>query len=1076
MRKTLLSLAASVVWAASWATCTIPDDNIAAARHNAGEPFCFWYWMYGAVEKPAIRADLTAMRQAGLRGTYLMPIRSATQRPDFGGKAEQLTPAFWDCVDYALRTADSLGLEVGVHICDGFALAGGPWFTPEESMQRVVWADTVITVAAPRRAARRANVSSAARPRATVLAPSLATGATAIAAYAVPVDYAEAEVRPVAMTVSEGVTSDDKNLIRSNAPCSFTFEMPAGARVRNVHITPSGTNIQSLRLRVETSTDGRAYTYLTTLAPPRAGWQNTLCGNTFALPQCPGTQPRFFRFSWTPDGTEPGSEDLDAAKWKPTLRLKAIAFSQAPLIDQWEGKSAQVWRVAPSTTTGQLPQSLCVPLNKVTRLDVAADGTVTTPLAPGQYRILTMGYASTGQTNETAGGGRGLECDKFSAQAVNKLVDNWFRKFTQLPSGKAVKYLHVDSWECGCQNWSRTFAAEFQRRRGYDLLPWLPVMAGVPVESAEQSERVLRDVRLTINDLLNDVFFATVRDRAREMGMLFSSESIAPTMVADGLDHYRYADFPMGEYWLNSPTHDKPNDMLDAISGAHIYGKPVVQAEGFTEVRGVWDETPASIKTLLDRNFCLGMNRLFFHVNTHNPWLDRKPGMTLDGIGLFFQRDQTWMPEASAFVDYVTRCSALLQQGRPVQDIAVFIGEEMPRRSVLPERLVSMLPGIFGQARVAAETRRLANEGQPMAESPVGVNHSAGIVDTQHWVNSLRGYQYDSFNPDALLRLAKAEDGSMTLPGGARYKVVVLPATRPMTPAFTGAYSAPVAAKIDTLRSAGVAIIDTPWQADDFTAIGLRRDAVLPDGVGYAHRSSKEGETYFVSNQTDSTVAFTARFRDTARGDAFLYDAVRNTLAPLAGGTLALPPRGSLFVLYPQGDVAAMTACLPQKPQEARQQCDGSRRATTLTGPWTLTLKEAGKSKEIAALEDWSRSSDPVERFFSGHGRYSATVKLGKPVGDECLALGDVRDIAHVWVNGQDCGIIWTAPYEAAIGHALRRGKNTIEIEVVNTWANALRGMDEGTPPYAGIWTNARYRMKQPHLLPAGLMGPVEIR
>ena len=43
--------------------------------------------------------------------------------------------------------------------------------------------------------------------------------------------------------------------------------------------------------------------------------------------------------------------------------------------------------------------------------------------------------------------------------------------------------------------------------------------------------------------------------------------------------------------------------------------------------------------------------------------MDRKPGMTLDGIGLFFQRDQTWMPEARAFVDYVTRCQRWLQRG-----------------------------------------------------------------------------------------------------------------------------------------------------------------------------------------------------------------------------------------------------------------------------------------------------------------------------------------------------------------------------------------------------------------------------
>lgn len=128
----------------------------------------------------------------------------------------------------------------------------------------------------------------------------------------------------------------------------------------------------------------------------------------------------------------------------------------------------------------------------------------------------------------------------------------------------------------------------------------------------------------------------------------------------------------MGEFWLNSPTHDKLNDMLDAVSGAHIYGKSIIQAEGFTEVRGTWDEHPGMLKALLDRNYALGINRLFYHVYVHNPWLDRKPGMTLDGIGLFFQRDQTWWNKgAKALSDYATRCQALLQYGHPVVDIAV---------------------------------------------------------------------------------------------------------------------------------------------------------------------------------------------------------------------------------------------------------------------------------------------------------------------------------------------------------------------------------------------------------------------
>lgn len=108
-------------------------------------PWTFWYWMYGAVSKDGIKADLQAMKDVGLGGCYLMPIRSSSEKPEYEGKAEQLSPAFWEMVRYAMQQADSLGLDMGVHICDGFALAGGPWITPSESMQKIVFSDTIVT-------------------------------------------------------------------------------------------------------------------------------------------------------------------------------------------------------------------------------------------------------------------------------------------------------------------------------------------------------------------------------------------------------------------------------------------------------------------------------------------------------------------------------------------------------------------------------------------------------------------------------------------------------------------------------------------------------------------------------------------------------------------------------------------------------------------------------------------------------------------------------------------------------------------------------------------------------------------
>ena len=1014
-------------------------------------PWTFWYWMYGAVSEAGIRADLQAMKDVGLGGCYLMPIRGAVERPEYEGNADALSDNFWKMVDLALVQADSLGLGMGIHVCDGFALAGGPWIKPEESMQKIVFCDTIMD----------GGFHHFRMPK-----PQHDENYYEdIAVYAIPVKQDRPGIPKV--SYSPKVTVNAKGVYCADAPCWIQYEFDRSTLVQNIEIEPSGTNFQCQRLTVKASDDGVRFYAVKQLTPPRQGWQNTGFNTTFSIPP---TRAKYFRFEWTPEGTEPGAEDLDAAKWKPVLRLKNITFSSWPLIDNWEGKAGYVWRIAPDTPKEDLSVNDFLRPSDLIRGEIVGD-LVEIDLPKGIWRILRMGHTATGHTNATAGGAKGLECDKFSKEAVGKQVDNWFGLFMKRPNHKAIQYLHVDSWECGSQNWSRNFAQEFERRRGYDIIPLLPIYAGVPMVGAEET---LRDIRKTINELINEVFFKTVAQKAKEYGVQLSSESVAPTMVSDGMEHYKYVDVPMGEYWLNSPTHDKPNDMLDAISGAHVYGKNIVQAEGFTEVRGVWDETPASIKALLDRNFALGMNRQFFHVNTHNPWMDKKPGMTLDGIGLFFQRDQIWFPEAKAFVDYITRCQTLLQKGKPVVDIAVYTGEEMPSRALTPDRLVPMLPGLFGDERVTSEQKRLTNEGQPMEESPVGVRHSAGILDLKDWINPLHGYQYDSMNKDALLSQP------------FHYKVLVIPQGTIV--------SDEVKEKIAQLRSQGVMIIDHPYQQATFQKVV--RDVELPDGIAYAHRKDSSYHIYFLANQTDKVQQFAARFRD-ADTVAVVYHPAENTytwshdIKNKRAVDIKLAPYESVFIIFgTRYNCVALTfvkesygrSVLRDEPIHAKDIKSASREVSSLAtndSPlWDISFRESGVKLQGQQLFDWSQHEDERIRYFSGHVRYTTTWKLkGKqvPKGRAWLSFPNVKDIAHVWINGKDCGIAWTAPYEVEITGALQKGKNTIEIEVVNTWHNALRGADQGKAPYEGIWTNAKYRTKGDQLLPAGLLAQPEL-
>lgn len=1067
-----------------------------SVRYTADDarPWTFWYWMYGAVTPEGITADLEAMKQVGLGGAYLMPIKGVGQGPEYEGQAQQLTPEFWEMVDHSMKEAKRLGLRLGMHICDGFALAGGPWIAPQESMQKIVWSDTII---------RGGNIERLPLPQ----LESYEGYSEDIATYAIPLGKQPADVvmRPVISLATlpgtevkdkkKAVNMDEKGVIRSSYPCriDYTYEQPV--TVSNVEIVLSGNNYQAHRLKVLVSDDGRNYRFLKQLKPARHGWQNTDCHSTHGLPP---TTAKYFRFEWTPEGSEPGCEDLDAAKWKPNLKIKEIRLHTAPRIHQWEGKAGFVWRVADASTSQEIPDEACVQLNEVRRLTLT-EGALTAKLPEGEWRILRMGHTSTGHVNATAGGGKGLECDKFSVAAVRKQFDNWFaqvfEKTTPEVAREVLKYMHVDSWECGSQNWSATFAAEFKSRRGYDLMPYLPLLAGIPMESAEKSEQVLRDVRITIGELVTDVFYTVLAQCAGEYDCRFSAECVSPTMVADGLRHYDKVDLPMGEFWLNSPTHDKLNDVLDAVSGAHIYGKNVIQAEGFTEIRGTWDEDPAMLKPLLDRNYALGINKLFFHVFTHNPWLDRAPGMTLDGIGLFYQRDQTWFRESSAFVDYATRCQTLLQKGTPVVDIAVFTGEEMPRRAILPDRLVSILPGIYGAERVESERVRLANEGQPLRVVPVGVTHSANMADPDKWINPLRGYQYDSFNKDALLRLAKVEDGHIVLPGGGRYKVLVLPTARPMDPTAVP-LSKEVEQKIAEWKEQGVIIPELPYKAESFAVMGLERDVELPAEVAYAHRTADDMEIYFIANQKNEARNFTASFRQKGLAPK-LYDAVTGRTyipeqwAEREGRTevsLSLPAYGSRFVIFFKSkdalELFAGDSLLHEENVAAenmakrlvRHEWKEESRTPLENSEWTVHFEKTDVKLVRDELFDWSKESDAKVKFYSGRACYTSSFVVQDEFdGSVLLSLGRVANVATVRVNGKACGIAWTPPYQVDITSALVAGANRLEIEVVNTWANALRGMDQGSAPFDGIWANAKYRLPGDDLLPAGLLGPVEL-
>jgi hypothetical protein len=1036
---------------------------------EAARPWVFWYWMQGAVSRKGVTADLEAIKRAGIGGAYLMPIKDVTNPPLLEPPVRQLSPEWWAMLRFAFSEADRLGLKFAMHDCDGFATAGGPWITPDLAMQKVVWSETQI-------AGGKFIQTNLPQP------PTNESFYRDIAVLAFPTPEGEAvTTRTVVPRVTSSVAGvdaqgivDGSKRFRSDEPCWIQYEFAGPFTCRSITIRPDGNNYQALRLMLEASDDGKNFHSLGRLETPRHGWQDSDADYTFVIVP---TTARLFRFVYDPAGSEPGAEDLDSAKWKPVLKIQSLELSSAVRIPNYEGKSGAVWRKSSRATAELIPDNLCVPLNRITNLTsrVNAAGKLVWDAPPGRWTILRIGHTPTGHRNETGGGGKGLECDKFNPAAARVQFDGWFgetiRQVGPKLAGRVLKVFHVDSWEAGSQNWSPVFRDEFVKRRGYDPTLYLPAFAGIPVGSAEISERFLFDVRQTIADLTAENFFGTMAKLAHKHGCEFSAESVAPTMMSDGMRHFGNVDVPMGEFWLRSPTHDKPNDMADAISGAHVYGKNIVQAEAFTELRLQWDEQPAMLKALGDHNFCLGINRFVLHVFMHNPWMNRLPGMTLGGVGTFFQRDQTWWDLAGGWTDYLRRCQTLLQQGRPVADVLYFTGEELPSRAILPERRMPALPA---------------------------------------------GYTADSINRDALLRLASVKDGRIVLPGGASYAILVLPDTPLMTPEL--------AAKIQKLVKQGATVYGPPPQRslslENFPAcdekvrkiateawgrnvgvvwgvpldVALQRARLAPDclvetearkpanGIEWTHRSAPDAEIYFISNQREEEQAIQVSLRATGRRPE-LWNPVTSKTTAVSNfsendGRTTLPlhlaSRGSVFVVLRK-------AAKDQPQPVGGKNWIELRPALDIAGAWQVTFDPVMSGLErpvrFPQLASWITRDEPEIRFYSGSAIYSKTFNWDKSVqtGRFWLDLGGVSDIASVTLNGKDCGTAWTSPFRVEITSALRRGANTLEIRVANTWNNRLVGDRGVSPSKRKTWTNAPDRSENSPLLHAGLLGPVTV-
>jgi hypothetical protein len=398
-----------------------------------------------------------------------------------------------------------------------------------------------------------------------------------------------------------------------------------------------------------------------------------------------------------------------------------------------------------------------------TKLD--ASGRLAWEAPAGKWTILRFGRTSNGAGTRPAPlPGLGLESDKFDKAALDAHFDAFIGALLReigprkKSPGTGWTMLHIDSWEMGAQNWTAAFRAEFRRRRGYDLMRYLPAMTGRVVDNLEVSERFLWDLRQTAQELIIENHAEHLKALGHKHGLGLSIEPYDMMPCAD-LSIGAVADVPMCEFWLYG--FDTAFSVIEAASIGHTCGRPVVAAESFTSGDAErWQAYPGAMKVLGDWALSSGVNRIVFHRYQHQPWLDRKPGLTMGPYGVHWERTQTWWDMVGAYHEYLARCQFMLRQGLPVADICYLAPEGSPQVFRPP----------------ASATR-----GKPPERL---------------------GYNFDGCAPETLMARMSVKDGRLVLPDGMSYRVLVLPETPTMTPALLR--------KVKELVKAGATVVGPP--------------------------------------------------------------------------------------------------------------------------------------------------------------------------------------------------------------------------------------------------------------------------
>ena len=953
---------------------------------DEARPWVYWFWINGNITKEGITADLEAMQRVGIGGVLIMEVDGTPQGPVAFG-----TEKWKGMFRFACQEAARLGLEINMNDGAGWTGSGGPWNTPEMSMQQVLFTEI--------------NV------------------------------------------VGGQVFNDELPKPKAKKETQF------GEYYRDIAVIAFPTPIN--------------LSYKLDHIQLKAGFQ------TGSTPPAP-TECKYGRFKMFPIVNNPAPQDA--------------------IIDQ-----SRILNLTSQYRNGRLSWDA----------------------PPGKWTVLRFGHGPTGATNHPAPvAGLGLECDKMSKEAVgihfNKFVGDIMELAGPL-KGKTLVATHVDSWEVDYQNWTKAFPTEFKKRCGYDIEPYLPAIAGRIIGDAEITERFLWDFRHTISELIAENYAGHLRELSNQHGIQFSMEAIDNTPF-DEMRVAGQSNMPQTEFWYRREKQavGESGDCFEGVyrsyawtsamvSAAHIYGSKIVPSEAFTATPGEnWLAHPALLKPQGDWAFCSGINRFIFHRYAMQPWLDRKPGMTMAFWGLHYERTQTWWEETKPWHEYLTRCQYLLQNGRFVADLLYLQTEAVPNRF--------MPPGV--------------DYANPIPPDPPG-------------------YNFDGCTADVVFNRISINDGMIVLPDGMTYRAMVLPT--PGDQVMAGIMTVELAKKIHELVNEGMVIIGPPpvktpglndypnseialkqiidqlWgniESPGERKVGKGRvfwgktanEVLFSMGIPtdfscgpeapfrYIHRIADDGsEIYFVANKLNAPVEATCNFRVTKRKPEFWWPETGHTEQP---GTYSesdkwtsLPLRlsefGSVFVVFRRDKqtetdrvvkvdrngiaisndigsyiqivrngksfenlilISGQYTLLTANNREIKTKNIQLPEPIKIDGSWDVHFSPnwgAPSNVQFQKLISWSEFPDEGVRYFSGKATYRKKIQIPEDFLKKdyllILDLGEVEVMSIVKLNGKDLGILWKKPFRIDITNAAKKGENDLELTVVNLWPNRLIG-DEHLP------------------------------